>query len=451
MTNRFSRSSHADRVVLASVIVATAVSALVAAVLLVVTDGPGDRVSAVGRGESTGAAKEKPLRLTPWSLPYAGGHWTIASDSLRGTLFTGTTVVRALADELVAMDVATGRRLWESRLPATLCQASTIADGGVGVIAYGSEEDCGTVAGVDLRTGRLMWTRPLTIDESAINGAEPQLARSGDTVVAAMKHHPTTAFRVSDGAQLWTEKAALYGGGACYTDSYTGGLRLVRLASCVANGFHGHVVEQVDPGTGRAQWTFRLRRPGLLKGVLSTDPIMVDDEDRSDKAHLVVLSDQGTVRSTLADGLEHSGHQRADGNPSGNVLISGDTVAVALEPKDAATTEQNTIVAWSITSGKRLWGIRGSTDTMRLHPVPSTGGGLLAYAVGRVNERPQLVRIDPASGQQSVVRQYDPADAWAGAEPVPALYRGALFLTCGILGAGGPTPTDHALVALPGL
>lgn len=449
MTNRFSRSSRADRAVVFSVIAVTVVSAVIA-VLLVLIDGHGDRGSA-GRGGSAGAAKEKPLKLTPWSLPYAGGQWSITSDSLRGTLFTGTTVVRALADGLVAMDVATGHRLWESRLPATLCQASTIADGGVGVIAYGSEEDCGTVAGVDLRTGRIRWTRSLPVDESAINSGEPELARSGDTVVAAIEHHRTTAFRASDGAQLWTEKAALYGGGDCYTDSYTGGRRLVRLASCTTNGFHGHVVEQVDPGTGRAQWTFRLRRPGLLKGLLSTDPIVVDDEDRSDRAHLVILSDRGTVRTTLADGPEQSGHHRTNGNPSNDILISGDTVAVALEPEDAGTTEQNTIVAWSVTSGKRLWGIRASSDTMRLYPVPSTAGGLLAYAAGRVNERPRLVRVDPASGRQTVVREYDPADAWAGAEPVPVLYRGALFLTCGSLGDGGPTSTDHALVALPGL
>ncbi|MEU9025652.1 PQQ-binding-like beta-propeller repeat protein [Actinomadura sp. NPDC048394] len=427
------------------------VSAFVAVLLLVSINGHGDRASAEGGGEATGAVKDKPLKLTPWSLPYADGQWSITSDSLRGTLFTGATVVRALADRLVAMDVATGRRLWERRLPATLCQASTIADSGLGIVAYGSEEDCGTVAGVDLHTGRIRWTRFLPIDDSTINNGEPQLARSGDTVVAAMEHHRTTAFRVSDGTQLWTETAALYGGGDCYTNSYTGGRRLVRLVSCVTSGFHRHVVEQVDPGTGRTQWTFRLRRPGLLKGVLSTDPIVVDDEDRSDKAHLMVLSDQGTVRTALAEGPEHSGHHRVDGNPSSNILISGDTVAVAMEPEDDASTEQNTIVAWSITSGKRLWGIRGSSDMTRLHPVPSTAGGLLAYAVGRVNERPQLVRIDPTSGQQTVVRQYDPAVAWVGTEPVPALYRGVLFVTCGGLGVGGPTSTDHALVALPGL
>lgn len=81
---------------------------------------------------------------------------------------------------------------------------------------------------MNLRTGKPIWSRSLARDEQSSH-PNAELARSGDTVVAATDKHPTTAYRVHDGAQIWTESAALYGGQDCSGADYTDGHQLVRV------------------------------------------------------------------------------------------------------------------------------------------------------------------------------------------------------------------------------
>ena len=58
--------------------------------------------------------------------------------------------------ELLALDAATGRRLWTLRLPQSPFGCATVADG----VVFTSTFD-GRLYGVDVRTGSVLWRRRL--------------------------------------------------------------------------------------------------------------------------------------------------------------------------------------------------------------------------------------------------------------------------------------------------
>ncbi|MBB5123229.1 hypothetical protein AF335_16985 [Streptomyces eurocidicus] len=116
-------------------------------------------------------------------------------------------MVKAQADEIVALDRRDGTRLWDAPTPGSgtvMCQASTDATSNIAVLAYGNGEDCHTFYAVDLTSGKPLWQHQIDADEWAPSGGT-RIARSGDTVVVSAEKHLATAYRVSDGKELWKD------------------------------------------------------------------------------------------------------------------------------------------------------------------------------------------------------------------------------------------------------
>lgn len=68
-----------------------------------------------------------------------------------------------------------------------------------------------------------------------------------------------------------------------------------------------------------------------------------------------VLADNGTLRAALAAGPEELNYlSEEDGSPSRDLLIRGDTLVLAVDPRKSSQAENNALVGWSMTTGKRL-------------------------------------------------------------------------------------------------
>ncbi|MFF4402995.1 PQQ-binding-like beta-propeller repeat protein [Streptomyces sp. NPDC001404] len=399
-----------------------------------------------------------------WSVPYmpTGAEHP---QMIRGVWFTDKAVVKALPDGVHAYEPDSGKELWSVRNPdgARLCQASTDSTGDVAVFARGKGDTCSTFVAVDLASGKALWEHTLDADDKVI-GAGDKIARSGDTVVVSAAGHRTSALRVADGTLLWKETDELLGGEDCHgthgniSMGYTGGRRLVRLQSCW-NEARDTVYDAVgvDPATGRPQWAYRLGEHGGEAKVLATSPVVVNVPESRNMKQLrpVVLDDDGRLRTRLAGGSDTDRELlTTDGSPAANVQIKGDKIFVVAQSKETDATDNNKMVAWSLTNGQRLWEQRSRGYLQDFYAVASDTDDVLAYMAGNIHDPARLVRFDPATGRQALVRRYAPTPrtAWIGSDPLALVGHGRLYLSAGYVSekpGQAPKAWQKALISLP--
>ncbi|WP_424892516.1 PQQ-binding-like beta-propeller repeat protein [Streptomyces sp. XH2] len=427
-------------------------------------------VASLGAGVWMFMASKKAVRAgkgrsVSWSLPYTRSGLEHPR-MIRGLWFTDEAVVKALPDRVVGLDPKRGRQLWEAPTPGSgsvMCQASTDATGNVAVLARGSGDECHTFYAVDLTSGRTLWEHSLDPDEWAPDDT-PRIARSGDVVVVSAKGRLTTAFRVSDGEQLWKDgDKGLYEGAedkdTCRGQGHTGGKQLVRIRRClVGSADTASYAEAVDPATGRAKWRHRLGEHGMNGQVLATSPIVVDDPDRPYASmRLTVLGDDGTVRTRLeGDAERRYALSGGDGSaPASDVQVKGDKLVMTLDAEeDDSGDDNNRMAAWSLTTGKRLWEKRATGYLQTFHLVASESDDVLAYVAGNIHDAATLVRFDADTGARTAVRRYrpTPAKAWIGSDPYPVTHGRTLYLSAGYVTeepGTGIKSRQKSLIALP--
>ncbi|MFE7116039.1 PQQ-binding-like beta-propeller repeat protein, partial [Streptomyces sp. NPDC057654] len=339
-----------------------------------------------------------------------------------------------------------------------VCQASTDASDGIAVLASGVGDECAHFFAIDLASGKVLWEHDLAPDEW-VRESDTRIARSGNTVVVNAMTRTTTAFRVSDGQKLWTDSKAVYDGRTCKGTGYTGGKQLIRLQHCYDDDTFDtpYDVAAVDPATGHTRWTYRLGKDGLQTRILSTGPAVIDESPATDPMHLTVIGDDGKRRSRLAPGPEKqmSSGNRDDGSPDTAVQIAGDTVTVVADKLKSDSNQNNKIIGWSLSSGKRLWEHTAQGRLQNYHAAASDTGDLLAYVSGNRYDPAKLVTFDPRTGRQSTVHKYDPSPKgtpWIGSDPLPLVNRKVLYLSVGFGGEvrGIETePDEKSLIALP--
>ncbi|MEU1818159.1 PQQ-binding-like beta-propeller repeat protein [Streptomyces roseifaciens] len=450
--------------------------AVAVGLVLVVALGAGVWMLLPGDGTRDGSGKggSGGSRATvSWSLPYTRSGLDHPR-MIRGVWFTEKTVVKGLPERLVGLDPKTGKQRWEAPTPGSgsvLCQASADSTAGIAVLARGSGAACHTFYAVDLTSGKTLWEHSTGSDNWAPSGG-PRIARSGDVVVVSADDHVTSAYRVSDGKQLWKDDdKGLYedddAKDTCRGDGYTGGKQLVRIQHCLLGSKDpGTYLAAVDPATGHAKWKYRLGEYGGQGQVLATSPIVVDDPERpyEGRMRVSVLGDDGKLRTRLEGAPKRRyGLARGDGSaPATDVRIAGDKLVMASDGDgdgdgDGKNSEDNNqLTAWSLTTGKRLWDQRATGYLQTYHLVATSDtDDILAYSAGNIHDPSTLVRFDPATGSRKTVRTYrpTPTKAWIGSDPYPVAHGKSLFLSSGYVSEEKGTEPERrqkSLMALPG-
>ncbi|MHB9758398.1 outer membrane protein assembly factor BamB family protein [Streptomyces sp. BYX5S] len=383
-----------------------------------------------------------------WSLPYYGGQTD--TQNYLGTWFTGDTVVRAQTDGISALDTDSGDLQWGMAAPgkgaSAICHASSITSKDTAVLAVGTVHNCNSLFALDLKTGKKLWQHTIPKRDDG-----PSTAVSGGTVVVNDK----TAYDLRSGKVLWKDsKKGTYGGKACKGEGYVGGERLVRVQRCTTR-WVGVVPEEqsasaagVDPATGKAEWTYAMGKGDWGYGddatVVSTSPVIVGVPWDVKKNGFTVLDDDGKAKSDLVLGgsrpaeLYFSQREGATaGDPEAAMKVIGNTLYIAEKREDSSLW--SAIDAYDLDSGKRIWSTGTRTDVQYLL-VQGSGNELMAVkhddnswredTFGGDGYPMYLVGLDPKSGTETQKQYYghlDGAlgqDAWA----MPYWHDGSLFL-----------------------
>ncbi|WP_282702741.1 PQQ-binding-like beta-propeller repeat protein [Streptomyces sp. CC219B] len=318
-----------------------------------------------------------------------------------GLWITDKTAVKAAYKQVFAYDVDGGAPTWDAiTFPQKICSATPqkTADDKI-VIAYmsGSSDraKCNQLQELDLNTGEKGWTGEVADGELFDSTLQLQLNIVGKTLMVG-RSQSGTAYDVTTGDKLYDKKKY---GDACFPAGFTGGEKLISVASCSAGGDNAHdSVQELDPKTGKAKWTWKPDKGWKVERVYSVNPVVVYSTNEDKNAwNISTLGSGGTVTSQVAvdeDFAPECGWAFLGRDLQGCTGVTADSSTLYLPTK--ATTGANEIVAINLANGKEKWRVKSPLDDSMI-PLKVEAGKLIAYVEPGWNSGGQVVSI-PTTG-----------------------------------------------------
>ncbi|MBE7188782.1 PQQ-binding-like beta-propeller repeat protein [Jatrophihabitans endophyticus] len=332
---------------------------------------------------ATVAATWRASALDLWHPPASGTSpqfWTTAS-----------SVVVLHNDELDALSATTGARRWRLALPAALCAVSSAPnadDVAAVLLGHGSgvdEQACATAAAVDLRTGKLLWTK--SVDHLSSYGFDT-VAIGPRAVAVTNLCDSALTLSVRDGSPL--VKRTEHSGG-CF-NSYAADGRV--LVDGVDHTTHGTLVGY-DAVTGRRLWSAALHGDAAsddpnpqLDRVVSSDPLIVDARIDSHRYFQRVDTRVGTLTPIGRESNES--YPAPFVRPDGHDLLVQYGASQVLFDYDATSGRE--VHHTVLDDGETAVGVLGGR-------VISVEAGGNALGAGRL----AIVSTDPASGTRTLL------------------------------------------------
>ncbi|MEV5684358.1 PQQ-binding-like beta-propeller repeat protein [Streptomyces sp. NPDC052164] len=360
-------------------------------------------------GRKPGEAKVLWLQTNDVDLPRNGA-------DVYGPWIVGDTVVKAMYRGIAAYSVADGKQKWALPLPADVCATphQPTADGKIVLgVKNGTSDraDCSDLQMIDLNTGKAGWKKSITKNGTWDLMSDIGLAISGDTVTVGRTSN-SNAFRVSDGKELFGKPS-----GNCQPFAFAGGPKLIAATSCRTDDLDNpqHQVQELDPTTGKAKWTYQPPRGWEVKKVYSVSPLIVSLTHKKKKQwSIIALKENGTLRSQLVsdkgDKLSTDcGHdfsifgEKLEG--CSGVAADANTFYIATEADSSGTGRTNKVVAFDLNTGKTKWKADAPAERV-LQPLRMEGGNVLLYMEAKYDKGGAIATLPPAGGTPSVVLQH---------------------------------------------
>ncbi|MER5181808.1 PQQ-binding-like beta-propeller repeat protein [Streptomyces sp. NPDC002896] len=323
-----------------------------------------------------------------------------------GMWITDKVAVKAAYKQVFSYNVADGKTVWDPiTFPQKICAVSPqkSADDKV-VIAYMSgtsdRAKCNQLVQIDLGTGKQGWTKKVEeggLFDSTLN---IELSISGDTLMVG-RDLSGTAYKVSDGSKMFTKEKY---GAACFPSAFTGGGKLLSVASCAAGQSNEHdEIQELDPTTGKAKWTKAIPKGWKVARVYSIDPVILylTNEDKKQWNISTLKNGSAAVRSEVSvdeSFAPECGWAILERDLQGCTGVAADanTLYLPTEAKSGA----NEIVAISLDTGKEKWRAKPSGDRSML-PLRVEGGSLIVYEEPSYDQGGTIASIATGAGSHT--------------------------------------------------
>ncbi|MGW7464614.1 outer membrane protein assembly factor BamB family protein [Streptomyces xantholiticus] len=406
------------------------------------TGGEGDEDLNAGRKD--GEAKVLFLTKNDIDLPRNGA-------DVFGPWVNGDTVVKAMYREVAGYSVTDGQKKWSVPLPADVCSAS-VQSSNDGKIVVGVKDGltdkakCNDLQMIDMNTGKAGWKKSIPKPSGIFASlADYTLSISGKTLAVGGGSN-SYGYDVVTGKQLFgTPKSG------CEPFAYAGGTKLIAGAACDSDPEKPkHQVQQIDPATGKPQWTYNTPEGWEIDKVYSVSPLVVSITQREPekKWSIIALTDNGKLRSQIAGGKSDKFQPRC----GGAFVIFGQNLegctGVAADAKHfymATETEYgkaNELVAFDLDTGKEAWRSPAGGER-KMTPLRMEGGNVLVYMQPSYNTGGGVATVAPTGGAPKTLLQHPASTAEIESSfysPKMAYADGRFFLASGRVSA----PNDKA-------
>ncbi|WP_432151558.1 PQQ-binding-like beta-propeller repeat protein [Streptomyces sp. bgisy029] len=360
-------------------------------------------------GRKPGEAKVAWLQTNDVDLPRNGGE-------IRGPWFVGDTMITALYRGVSGYSVADGKKKWTVELPADVCATPNTAspDGKLVIAIENGTTDrstCSVMQMIDLTTGKAGWKSEVKKAGAFDLISDISLAISGNTVTAGRTSY-SSAYRVSDGKELFGTPTD-----NCRTFSFAGGPKLIAAANCRNDDIDNpqHQLQELDPTTGKARWTYRPPRGWEIKKVYSVSPLIVSLDNKKKKQwSIAAFTDNGKLRSQMSPAKGDKVVANCGGtfaifgqNLEGcsGVVADADTFYMATEADSTGSARTNKVVAFDLNTGKPRWTAPAPAERT-VTPVRMDGGKLVLYMEPRYDKAGAMLTLPPTGGSTSVLLQH---------------------------------------------
>ncbi|MFE4538873.1 PQQ-binding-like beta-propeller repeat protein [Streptomyces scopuliridis] len=359
-------------------------------------------------GRKDGEARIDWLQINDVDLPRNGA-------DAYGPWFAGDTVVKAMYRQVAGYSAADGKKKWTLSLPTEIC-AAPVASSATGKLVLGikngttEKADCNQLQLVDLTTGKAGWKKEIPETGAFDLLSDITVAISGDTVTAA-RTGAVNAFRVSDGKELFGKLP-----GNCQPYALTGGPKMIAAESCTGGG---NQIQELDPATGRAKWTYKLAADWDTDKVYSVNPLVISlKNDEKDTWSIVALNADGTPRSQIQGGNDKFAPKCGGGfivfgqNLEGcvGVAADADTFYMATAADNNGTSRTNEIVAFSLDTGKSTWRAK-APEGRTMTPLRMEGGKVLVYLDPTYDMGGAVATVAPSGGAPTTLLQHPASTA----------------------------------------
>ncbi|WP_329229754.1 MULTISPECIES: PQQ-binding-like beta-propeller repeat protein [unclassified Streptomyces] len=375
-------------------------------------DGKGDGREAdddLNAGRKAGEAKVLWLTKNDIDLPRNGA-------GVHGPWVVGDTLVKGMYRTVTGYSVADGKKKWDVPLPADICSApgTPTADGKIVIgVKNGTTDraDCSDLQMIDLNTGKAGWKKSVKKNGTWDLMTDIGLAISGDTVTVGRTGN-SSAYRVSDGKDLFGKPS-----GNCQPFAFAGGPKLIAAASCRTDDVDNpqHQIQEIDPATGKAKWTYQPKRGWEVQKVYSVSPLVVSLTQREEKKWgIIALKENGTLRSQLIS--DKGDNPAVDcGSDFGifgeklegctGVAADANTLYMMTADDTSGTSRTNKVLAFDLNTGKTKWKSAAPAErTMK--PLRMEGGNVLVYLEPTYDKGGAVATIAATGGAPKVLLQH---------------------------------------------
>jgi hypothetical protein len=373
--------------------------------------GTGGGEKDLNAGRKPGEAKVLFLTENDIDLPATGA----TSGEVLGPWVVGDTLVKALYREVAGYSVTDGKKKWSVKLGTDACLASpqASADGKIVIgVKNGLTEksDCSELQMIDAKTGTAGWKKPIPKPRGFTGFSDFILAVSGNTVTAAGTD-TSYGFSTTDGKQLFGKPST-----GCRPYGFAGGAKLIAGANCPTSGTENikQEIQEVDPATGKAKWTYALRADWEVDKVYSVSPVVVsiqqiDDAGERTKWSVLALTDSGQLRSRIQVGEDKFQPRCTSslidfrGDIQGwctGVAADASTLYLATEPTGA-----NEIVAFSLDTGKPTGRSTAGPDRT-MTPLTVENGSAVVYIAPTYSAGGAVATVAPTGGAPKTVLKH---------------------------------------------
>ncbi|MBM7441419.1 PQQ-binding-like beta-propeller repeat protein [Streptomyces sp. HB132] len=366
-------------------------------------------VEAAGAGREQGEAKLRWVKSLGVDLP--GQALTVF-----GPWQSGDVVAHAVRRTVSGYSAQDGRKVWSLKVSADICAAPTLPTGdGKIVIAFEEHTedgaDCSVLRMIDLRTGRAGWTKTLPAGGFREIRRDVAMSVNGDTVTYARAGR-VLAYDVGDGKEVFGMPT-----GPCRPYAFTSGPRMIAATSCAPLGDDraDQRIQEVDPLTGEARWTYDVGAGWTVDQVYSTDPLVVSVQ-KGDAWKAVALRADGTLRAEIDLGTRDvdfgfadyevrcGGYQMVTSNKDdcAGVAADSDTFYVSTKRQHAEFDIDNKLVAFDLDTGEQKWTVAAPLGR-RVEPLGTEDGQVLVYVAPTKKQGGEIATAPAAGGDLRTV------------------------------------------------
>ncbi|MEU2427669.1 PQQ-binding-like beta-propeller repeat protein [Streptomyces sp. NPDC007851] len=335
-----------------------------------------------------------------------------------GTWATGKILAKGIGTKIIGVRIEPGtdETAWTLRLDGHLCATTghVTADGRTAVVVQPAKRKgtkdagiCDEVVFVDLNTGRKLWTATMpSAREAYVTNTNLTLAEG---VVAVAWGHGSVAYDMAHGRRLWNSST----GARCVDQGFAGGGALLALESCGEGTDTTYRVQRLIPRTGEPEWTYKVAAgvqdvflpsadPPVLAvaagDTLVTDLITLDGDDGR---KLATVSMGGDAYDPGCGDRYFSAGFFGDVENCDGVVVGPDRVFVTSKDQSEIGQPENWIVAFDRKTGRT----EGKLDGRSLEPVVPlrmSGDRLLVLRASLSDIEPSAVLSwDPRTGRQT--------------------------------------------------